>query len=52
MKKLVIGAAVAGGAAFALRRLGGKARTMHEHCRNMMAACQESKTTESSGCSS
>ena len=50
MKRLVIGAAVVGGAAFALHRFAGKAHTMHEHCRDMIAACQESKATESSGC--
>jgi hypothetical protein len=36
MKKLVVGAAVAGGAAFALRRLARKAREMHDQCRELM----------------
>ena len=52
MKRLVIGAAVAGGAAFALHRLAGKARSMHAHCRDMMAGCQGSKATEFSACGS
>ena len=52
MKRLVIGAAVIGGAALALHRLAGKARTMHEHCRNMIAGCHGSNATESSGCGS
>ena len=51
MKRLVIGAALAGGAAFALRPLANKARKMRDHCREMMAGSQESKPTESSGCS-
>lgn len=36
MKKLVIGAAAAGGAAFAVGRLARKGREMHDHCREMM----------------
>ena len=52
MKRLVIGTAVAGGAAFALRRLAGKARTMHDHCRDMIAGCQAAEPTESPGCGS
>ena len=47
MKRLVIGAAVAGGAAFAFRQLAGKARKMRDHCREMLAACQQSKPTTS-----
>jgi hypothetical protein len=52
MKRLVIGAAVAGSAAFAFRRLAGKARQMRDHCREMIAACQQSKPTTSPGCGS
>jgi hypothetical protein len=52
MKKLVLGAALAGGAAFAFHRLAGKARKMHDHCREMMAGRQESTTTVSPGCGS
>ena len=52
MKKLVIGAAVAGGAAFAFRRLAGKARKMRDHCHEMMAGCEESTPTISPGCGS
>ena len=37
MKRLVIGAALAGGAAFALRPLARKTRMMREHCRDMIA---------------
>jgi hypothetical protein len=36
MRRLVLGAAAAGGAAFALHRLARKAHTMHERCREMM----------------
>ena len=36
MKRLVFGAAAAGGAAFALRHLARKAHRMHEHCREVM----------------
>lgn len=36
MKRLVLGAAAAGGAAFALRHLARKAHKIHEHCREMM----------------
>ncbi len=36
MKRLVIGAAAAGGAAFAVRRFARKASEMHHHCREMM----------------
>lgn len=36
MKTLVIGAAVAGGAAFAFRRFARKGRMMRDHCRDMM----------------
>ena len=52
MKKLVIGAAVAGGAAFALHRLAGKARKLRDHCHEMMAGCKESTPTISPGCGS
>lgn len=52
MKKLVLGAAVAGGAAFALRRLAGKERRMRDHCREMMAGRQASSPTVSPGCGS
>ena len=37
MTRLVLGAAAAGGAAFALRRLVRKGRAMHDHCREMMS---------------
>lgn len=50
MKRLVIGAAVAVGAAFALHRLAGKARELRNHCHAMMAGRQESTPTVSSGC--
>jgi hypothetical protein len=48
MKRLALGAAVAGGAAYALHRLAPKVHEMHAHCREMMrthcgdasAACQ------------
>lgn len=36
MKRLALGAAAAGGAAFALHHLAPKVRTMHSHCREMM----------------
>ena len=36
MKKLLFGAAVAGGAALALRRLAPAIREMHKHCRELM----------------
>jgi hypothetical protein len=36
MKRLVLGAAAAGGAAFALRHLARKGREMHDHCRELM----------------
>jgi hypothetical protein len=36
MKRLALGAAAAGGAAFALHRLVPKVREMHAHCREMM----------------
>ena len=36
MKRLALGAAAAGGAAFALHRLAPKARAIHAHCREMM----------------
>ena len=49
MKRLVIGAAVAGGAAFAFRRLASNARKMHDHCREMMAGRQGSTPTVSPG---
>jgi hypothetical protein len=52
MKRLVIGTAVAGSAAFTLRRLARKARKMHDHCRDMAASCQDAKPTASSGCAS
>jgi hypothetical protein len=35
-KKLLVGAAVAGGAALALRRLAPALRDMHESCRELM----------------
>lgn len=52
MKRFVIGTAVAGGAAFAFRRLAGKARKMHDHCRDMIAGRQDARPTGSSGCAS
>ena len=36
MKRLVLGAAAAGGAVFALRRLANYGRAMHGHCHEMM----------------
>lgn len=36
MKRLVLGAAAAGGAALALRRHARKVREMHDHCRELM----------------
>ena len=39
MKRLVIGAAAAGGAAFAVRQLVRKGRKMHDHCREQMRDC-------------
>jgi hypothetical protein len=36
MKTLLVGAVVAGGAAFALRRLAPRLRTLHSHCREVM----------------
>jgi hypothetical protein len=36
MKRLVLGAAAAGGTAFAIRHLARKGRTMHDHCRELM----------------
>jgi hypothetical protein len=50
MKQLMIGTAVAGSAAFALRRLARAARKMHDHCRDMTASRQDAKPTASSGC--
>jgi hypothetical protein len=52
MKRLVIGTAVAGSAAFTLRRLARKARKIHDHCRDMTASRQDARTAESSGCAS
>ncbi len=52
MKRLMIGAAVAAGAAFAFRRLAGKERAMRDHCREMMAGRQASTPTVSPGCGS
>jgi hypothetical protein len=49
MKRLILGAAVAAGAAFAARRLADKARTMRDHCREMMAGHQHSKPAASPG---
>ena len=49
MKRLVIRAAVAGGAAFASPRLAGKARKIPDHCREMMSCRQESTPTVSPG---
>ena len=47
MKRLVLGAAAAGGAAFVLRQLVHKARAMHDHCREVMRThCSDS----SAGC--
>jgi hypothetical protein len=48
MKRLVIGAAVAGGAAFAFRRLASKARKMRDHCRELMAGRQKPTPTVAS----
>jgi hypothetical protein len=39
MKKLVIGAAAAGGTAFAVSQLVRKGGQMHDHCREMMRDC-------------
>ena len=50
MKRLLIGTAVAGGAAFAFRRLAGRARKMHNHCRDMIAGRQAAEPTEFRGC--
>ena len=36
MKRLALGAAAAGSAAFALHHLAPKVREMHAHCREMM----------------
>lgn len=36
MKRLALGAAAAGGAAFALHHLAPTVRAMHAHCRQMM----------------
>ena len=36
MKRIVLGAAAAGGAAFALHHLARKGRAMHNHCREIM----------------
>ena len=52
MKKLVIGAAVAGSAAFAFRRFAAKARKMRDHCRDMIAGHQEARPTASTRCGS
>lgn len=52
MKRLVIAAAVAGGAAFTFRRLARKTRKVHDQCRDMIATCQQSKPTVSTGCGS
>jgi hypothetical protein len=52
MKRLVIGAAVAGGAALALHRLARKAHKMRDHCHEMMASRQESTPTVFPGCGS
>jgi hypothetical protein len=52
MKRLVIGAAVAGGEAFALHRLAGKARKMRDHCHEMMDGRLASAPTASAGCGS
>lgn len=48
MKRLVVGAAVAGSAAFALRRLVTAERKLRDHCRDMIAGRRESKSA--SGC--
>jgi hypothetical protein len=49
MKGLVLGAAAAGGAAFALRQIVRKGREMHDHCREIMQGhCGDS----SAGCRS
>lgn len=52
MKRLVIGAALAGGTAFAFRRLAGEHRKMLDHCRDMFAGRQASDPTVSPGCGS
>jgi hypothetical protein len=52
MKRLIIGAAVAGGATFAFRLLARKARKVHDQCRDMIATCEQSKPTVSAGCGS
>ena len=40
MKRLVLGAAAAGGAAFALHHFARKGRAMHDHCRELMCGLQ------------
>ena len=52
MKRLVIGAAVAGGAALAFRRLAGEHRKMLAHCRDMIAGRQEPDPAVCHGCKS
>lgn len=49
MKRLVLGAAAAGGAALALHRLARKGRAMHDHCREMM---RNRRDTSSAPCRS
>jgi hypothetical protein len=41
MKKLLLAAGVAGGAAFALRRLPRHAAALHEHCSRCLSGCGE-----------
>jgi hypothetical protein len=41
MKKLLLAAGVAGGAAFALRRLPRHAAALHEHCSRCLSGCSE-----------
>ncbi len=43
MKKLLLGAAVAGGAAFGLRRLARHAHSLCEHCGTSVARCCHSE---------
>ena len=47
MKRLVLGAAAASGAAFALRQIVRKARAMHDHCRELM---RDNRADSNVGC--
>ena len=50
MKRLVIGAAVAGGAAFAFRRLARQGRKMRDRCHEMMRDHCSTLHSSSHGC--